>query len=51
MKAAYTITRDKLASKSKTLEKAKEKLTDAEKKLATTEEEMKNQGLLLKMAQ
>jgi hypothetical protein len=65
MKAAYTITRDKLASKSKTVEdmviqeqradmlreKAEEKLADTEKKLAATEEEKKNQGMLLKMAQ
>jgi hypothetical protein len=63
-KAAYTVTQDKLASKSKTLddtviweqrtdtlrERAEEKLIDAEKRLATAKEEKKTQGLLLKMA-
>jgi hypothetical protein len=33
------------------MEKAEEKLIDAEKKLAAIEEEKKNQRLLLKMAQ
>jgi hypothetical protein len=59
------VTLDKLASKPKTLqdmviqeqradtlrEKGGEKLANAEKNLGTTEEEKKNQGLLLKMAQ
>jgi hypothetical protein len=63
-KAAYTVTQDKLASKSKnrddtviweqradTLrERAEEKLIDGEKRLATVEEEKKTQGLLLKVA-
>jgi hypothetical protein len=62
--AAYTITQDKLTSKSKELDdmaireqkantlqaQAKKKLIDAEKKLAATEEEKKNQGLLLESA-
>jgi hypothetical protein len=42
-KATYTVTRDKLASRSKSLEKAEEKLIDVEKKVATAEEEKKNQ--------
>jgi hypothetical protein len=63
-KAANTITRDNLASKSKELddmvireqeanmlwEQAEAKLTDAEKKLAATESEKKDQGLLLESA-
>jgi chromosome segregation ATPase len=62
--AAYTITWDKLSSKSKELdnmviqeqkantlrEQAKEKLADAEKKLAATGREKKDQGLLLESA-
>jgi predicted nucleic acid-binding Zn-ribbon protein len=62
--AAYTITQDKLTSKSKELDdmaireqkantlqaQAKKKLIDAEKKLAAIEEEKKNQGLLLESA-
>jgi transcription initiation factor IIF auxiliary subunit len=61
--ATYTVTQDKLASKSKELddvviweqkantlrERAEEKLIDAEKKLAAVEAE-KNQGLLLESA-
>jgi hypothetical protein len=64
-KAAYTATRDNLASKSKELdnaviweqeantlqEQAEAKLTDLETKLATVEGEKKDQGLLLEMAQ
>jgi chromosome segregation ATPase len=63
-KAAYTVTQDKLTSKSKDLDdlviqkqeanmlwaRAKEKLTDAEKKLMTAEGEKKDQGLLLESA-
>jgi hypothetical protein len=63
-KAAYSATRDKLASKSKELddaviqeqeantlqEQAKVKLVDAEKRLAATEGEKEDQGLLLEMA-
>jgi ABC-type hemin transport system substrate-binding protein len=64
-KAAYTVTRDNLASKSQELddvvireqeantlqEQAEAKLADAEKRLATTKGEKKNQGLLLETAQ
>jgi chromosome segregation ATPase len=50
-KAAYTITWDNLASISRIVEKAEEKLANIEKKLATTKEEKENQELLLKMAQ
>jgi hypothetical protein len=63
-KAAYAVTRDNLTFKSKELddmviqeqeaktlqERAEEKLTDAEKKLAATENEKKDQGLLLESA-
>jgi hypothetical protein len=63
-KASYTVTRDNLASKSQELddavireqeantlqEQAKAKLADAEKRLATTKGEKKNQGLLLQTA-
>jgi hypothetical protein len=63
--AAYTVTRDNLASKSKDLddvmireqeanklrEQAEAKLADAEKRLAVGEGEKKEQGLLLEMAQ
>jgi alanyl-tRNA synthetase len=63
--AAYTITRDNLASKSKDLddamirvqeanklrEQAEAKLEDAEKRLVVGEGEKKDQGLLLEMAQ
>jgi hypothetical protein len=63
-KAANTITRDNLASKSKELddmvireqeanmlwEQAEAKLTDAEKKLTAAESEKKDQGLLLESA-
>jgi hypothetical protein len=62
--AAYTVTWDKLDSKSKELddmviqeqkanmlwERAEKKLTDADRKLAATEEEKKNQGLLSESA-
>jgi hypothetical protein len=62
--AAYTITRDNLASKSKDLddamirvqeanklqEQAEAKLEDAEKRLVVGEGEKKDQGLLLEMA-
>jgi hypothetical protein len=61
--AAYTVTQDKLTSKSKELDdmvireqkadmlraQAEKKLTYAEKKLTTAEEEKKNQGLLLEL--
>jgi septal ring factor EnvC (AmiA/AmiB activator) len=61
---AYIVTWDKLTSKSKELDdmaireqkantlqaQAEKKLTDAEKKLATTKEEKRNQGLLLELA-
>jgi hypothetical protein len=64
MEAAYIVTRDNLASKSKKLddmvireqeantlrEQAKAKLADAEKRLTTAEGEKKDQGLLLEMA-
>jgi hypothetical protein len=63
--AAYTVTRDKLAFKSKELddvviweqkpntlwERAEEKLTDAEKKLVAAEGEKKDQALLLELPQ
>jgi hypothetical protein len=62
--AAYTVTRDNLASKSKELddvvirehvantlrEQAEAKLADLEKKIEAVEGEKKNQGLLLEMA-
>jgi hypothetical protein len=61
MKAAYAVTRDKMASKSKELddvvireqkanmmqERAGEKLSDDEHKLAVAKDEKKDQGLLL----
>jgi hypothetical protein len=61
MKAAYAVTRDKMASKSKELddvvireqkantmqERAEEKLSDDEHKLAVAKDEKKDQGLLL----
>jgi hypothetical protein len=64
MKPTYTITWDKLASKSKELddmviqeqkantlrERAEEKLADAKKKVAAAKVEKKEQGLLLELA-